>query len=65
MFSEHDKAIREKAIRERASSIWEQKGRPTGEDLDIWLIAEREYNYEHPRSWADVAKEAVASKFHH
>ena len=62
MSSERDSIIREKAIRERAVSIWERRGRPTGKDLDIWLMAEREYDYEFPRSWADVVKDDVASK---
>jgi hypothetical protein len=64
MSSEHDSVIREKAIRQRACSIWERRGRPIGEDLDIWLTAERQYDYEFPRSWADVVKDDVASKVH-
>ena len=64
MSSEHDSVIREKAIRQRACTIWERRGRPTGEDLDIWLTAEREYDYEFPRSWADVVKEGGASEVH-
>jgi hypothetical protein len=56
MLSEHDKALREHAIRERAFHIWEQKGYPIGEDLHTWLTAEREYEYELPRSWADALK---------
>ena len=27
-------------IRERAHAIWEQRGRPQGEDMDHWLLAE-------------------------
>jgi hypothetical protein len=57
MLSEHDRALREQAIRQRAFLIWEQKGRPTGEDLDNWLTAERELRYELPRSWADVLQD--------
>jgi DUF2934 family protein len=30
------------AIQEKAYSIWEQKGRPDGQDFDIWLQAEKE-----------------------
>jgi hypothetical protein len=33
---------REQAIRERAYAIWEQEGRPDGQDLDHWLRAEAE-----------------------
>jgi hypothetical protein len=29
-------------IRERSYQIWEQEGRPEGQDLDHWLQAERE-----------------------
>ena len=29
-------------IRQRAYSIWEERGRPQNSDLDIWLEAERE-----------------------
>ncbi len=30
------------AIRERASHIWEEEGRPQGKDIEIWLRAEKE-----------------------
>jgi hypothetical protein len=33
---------REQAIRERAYAIWEEKGRPSGKDLDHWLQAQGE-----------------------
>jgi hypothetical protein len=55
----HDK-LREQLIRERARLIWEQMGRPTGRDLDLWLEAEKEIDYEYPRSWAEVATKAAA-----
>ncbi|HDN85808.1 MAG: hypothetical protein DRP81_08015 [Candidatus Omnitrophota bacterium] len=29
-------------IRERAYYLWEEKGKPQGKDLDIWIKAERE-----------------------
>lgn len=29
-------------ITERAYYIWEERGRPEGQDMDIWLQAERE-----------------------
>ena len=32
----------EDKIRQRAYSIWEQKGRPQNNDFDIWLEAERD-----------------------
>jgi hypothetical protein len=54
---EHDRALREHAIKERAFHIWEQKGRPAGEDLHNWEAAERELGYERPRSWADALKD--------
>ena len=52
--------LREQLIRERARRIWEQMGRPAGKDLEFWLEAEKEINYEHPRSWADVAAKPAA-----
>ena len=54
--------LREEAIREKARYIWEQLGRPTGRDLDIWLRAEAQVGYEFPRSHADVLKDEVGSK---
>lgn len=33
---------KEQSIRERAYVIWEQLGRPHGQDLDNWLEAERQ-----------------------
>ena len=47
----------ELAIRERAYLIWECSGGPAGEDLEHWLKAEKEIEYEHPRSWAEVVLE--------
>jgi len=29
-------------LRERAHLLWEQAGRPSGEDVEHWLTAERE-----------------------
>jgi Protein of unknown function (DUF2934) len=40
--SSADPAARERAIRERAYSIWEEEGCPQGKDLDHWLRAEAE-----------------------
>lgn len=33
------------AIRRRAHAIWEARGRPQGEDLDHWLLAELEISH--------------------
>jgi hypothetical protein len=62
MLSEHERALREQAIRQRAFHIWEQRGCPTGEDLHNWLTAERELEYELPRSWADALKDDIGAK---
>lgn len=40
------KATREKQIRKRAYEIWEQEGRPHGEDLKHWLKAFEEIGSE-------------------
>lgn len=53
-------AFKEQATRERAYFIWERDGRPAGEDLEHWLKAEKEIEYEHPRSWAEVVLEQGA-----
>ena len=50
-----DQTFREQSIRERAYLIWESEGRPVGKDVEHWWQAEREIDFEHPRSWADVA----------
>ena len=34
---------REYAIRNRAYELWELAGRPPGQHLSFWLIAEKEY----------------------
>jgi hypothetical protein len=60
MSTSTDDDLRAKLIRERARRVWEQMGRPAGKDLDFWLIAEKEINYEHPRSWAEVATKPAA-----
>jgi hypothetical protein len=31
-------------IRRRARELWEQNGRPVGQDVEFWLQAERELN---------------------
>ena len=59
MSNSRDKLLREQAIRERAFYIWEQRGLPAGKDLDNWLSAEAEYEYEFPRSWAEALSEAT------
>jgi len=51
-------ATLEPVIRGRAYFLWESYGRPSGRDLEHWLEAEQEIEYEHPRSWAEVALEA-------
>jgi DUF2934 family protein len=33
---------REQAVRERAYSIWEEEGRPTGQSINHWFRAEAE-----------------------
>ncbi len=38
----NDDSALEKAIRDRAYQIWEEKGRPHGTDVDIWLQARKE-----------------------
>ncbi len=35
-------AIPQEKVAERARSIWEERGRPSDQDLDIWLEAERQ-----------------------
>jgi hypothetical protein len=37
---------KERAVRERAFSIWEQEGCPEGRSLSNWLQAEAEIEYE-------------------
>ena len=38
---------RQQAIRERAYAIWEQEGRPDGQSLPHWLLAESEIGPKH------------------
>lgn len=38
----HLSAVPQELVAERARSIWEQRGRPADQDLDIWLEAERQ-----------------------
>jgi hypothetical protein len=33
----------ENRIRRRARTLWEERGRPSGRDLEFWLQAEREF----------------------
>ncbi len=37
-----DDAKIQQMIREKASSVWEGKGKPVGQDLAIWLEAEKQ-----------------------
>lgn len=37
-----DETVCENAIRERAYSLWEQAGYPTGDGIDFWLQAEQQ-----------------------
>jgi hypothetical protein len=46
---------REKQIRERAYALWEQEGRPEGEDLRHWVAAWEEIGSDHPD--ADIIAE--------
>lgn len=39
--SESGDTVTPQAIAERAYSIWEERGRPEGQDLEHWLEAER------------------------
>jgi hypothetical protein len=39
-------AISHEEISQRAQAIWEQRGRPEGEDANNWLQAERELQQE-------------------
>lgn len=64
MLREQDKLLREQAIRERAFYIWEQRGHPTGRDLDNWLTAEAEIDYEFPRSWMEALRDDADLKVH-
>jgi hypothetical protein len=41
---------REKQIRERAYALWEQEGRPNGEDLRHWVAALEDLASDHPNS---------------
>lgn len=50
-------AFKEQAIRERAYFIWEGNGGPAGKALEHWRKAEKEIEYEYPRSWAEVVLE--------
>jgi len=41
-----DMTDRERRIRDRAERIWEDAGKPVGQDDDIWWQAEREIEAE-------------------
>ena len=41
-FPKVDEVKMQQMIRERASYIWEKKGKPAGQDLTIWLQAEKQ-----------------------
>ncbi len=41
-----DMTPRERRIRDRAERIWEDAGKPVGQDDDIWHQAEREIDLE-------------------
>lgn len=41
---------REEQIRERAFQLWDEAGRPEGQDLDYWLQAENQLQGEAPES---------------
>jgi hypothetical protein len=47
----------EERIRARAHEVWEQNGRPTGRDLEFWLLAEREI-----KERSDLATRAVKTE---
>jgi hypothetical protein len=37
-----DSGATQQMIKDRASQIWEKRGKPQGQDLAIWLQAEKE-----------------------
>ncbi|HEX3729381.1 MAG TPA: DUF2934 domain-containing protein [Opitutaceae bacterium] len=37
-------AVPQELVAERARTLWEQRGRPSDQDLQIWLEAERQLN---------------------
>jgi uncharacterized protein YjbI with pentapeptide repeats len=45
---------RERTIQARAYAIWEQEGRPDGDDVKHWLQAEAEYPFEPPKYLASL-----------
>ncbi|UCC96273.1 MAG: DUF2934 domain-containing protein [Candidatus Omnitrophota bacterium] len=42
MKSHPDKATLSQMIQKRAYFIWEERGKPYGSDIDIWIQAERD-----------------------
>lgn len=53
---ENGMADREQQVRERAYAIWEQEGRPDGEDREHWLRAEAEIAAEDPLASNDAGQ---------
>jgi hypothetical protein len=47
-------SLREQAIQDRAFAIWEQEGHPEGKDVNHWLQAEAEYEFELPKYLASL-----------
>ncbi|MDD5746432.1 MAG: DUF2934 domain-containing protein [Candidatus Omnitrophica bacterium] len=37
-----DQALFDEYVRQRAYYLWEEKGKPQGDDMDIWLRAEQD-----------------------
>lgn len=53
----------EQAIRERAYAIWEEQGRPHGNDLDHWLRAEAEIMPVHIDNFDHFLGQTVSDPF--
>jgi hypothetical protein len=56
---------RESRIRDRARLIWESEGRPTGRELEHWLLAERLIELEEGRLGSSTALANFASERMH
>jgi hypothetical protein len=56
---------RESRIRDRARLIWESEGRPTGRELEHWLLAERLTELEEGRLGSSTALANFASERMH
>jgi Protein of unknown function (DUF2934). len=48
MNPQNDSAFTQDAIARRARQLWDDRGRPHGQDVDIWLEAERQLRAEAP-----------------